>query len=81
MDNESLATINSKAFVVCEEAPLQTELELKAMGLWESFGCADLLWTEDGRWLVLEVNTDGDAIHLPPFFKAAIPYLYIIRTA
>ncbi len=32
---------------------------LRAAGLLHSFGCADLLPTPDGRWLVLEVNTDG----------------------
>jgi glutathione synthase/RimK-type ligase-like ATP-grasp enzyme len=30
-----------------------------AVGLTGSFGCADLLQTEDGRWLVLEVGSDG----------------------
>ena len=31
---------------------------LAAVGVWESFGCADLVPSERG-WLVLEVNTDG----------------------
>ena len=30
-----------------------------AVGLTGSFGCADLLQTADGRWLVLEVGSDG----------------------
>jgi len=32
---------------------------MRAVGVADSFGCADLLRTPDGRWLVLEVNTDG----------------------
>jgi hypothetical protein len=32
---------------------------LTATGLLESFGCADLIPAPDGRWLVLEVGTDG----------------------
>lgn len=32
---------------------------LEATGLWSSWGCVDLVQGEDGRWLALEVGTDG----------------------
>jgi glutathione synthase/RimK-type ligase-like ATP-grasp enzyme len=32
---------------------------LQATGLWDSFGCVDLLCRPTGEWLVLEVGTDG----------------------
>lgn len=32
---------------------------LKATGLYDSFGCADLLCRPSGEWVVLEVGTDG----------------------
>jgi glutathione synthase/RimK-type ligase-like ATP-grasp enzyme len=32
---------------------------LKATGLQESFGAVDMIQSQEGRWLVLEVNTDG----------------------
>jgi hypothetical protein len=32
---------------------------LEATGLWDSFGCADLLCRPTGEWVVLEVGTDG----------------------
>jgi hypothetical protein len=32
---------------------------LVATGLWDSFGCADLLRKPTGEWVVLEVGTDG----------------------
>lgn len=32
---------------------------LVAAGLWDSFGCADLLRKPTGEWVVLEVGTDG----------------------
>lgn len=32
---------------------------LVATGLWDSFGCVDLLRRPTGEWLVLEVGTDG----------------------
>lgn len=41
------------------EAEHQARKALAATGLFDSFGCADLLYSRDGRWLVLEVNTDG----------------------
>jgi len=41
------------------EAVLATRDALAATGLQASFGCVDLLRAEDGRWLVLEVGTDG----------------------
>lgn len=34
-------------------------LALQATGLWDSFGCADLLRRPSGEWVVLEVGTDG----------------------
>lgn len=46
------------------EAVNATRLALTATGLWTSFGCADLLRAPDGRWLVLEVNTDGPFMHV-----------------
>lgn len=41
------------------EAVEQARKALAAAGLWSSFGVADLLQTEQGDWVVLEVNTDG----------------------
>ena len=41
------------------EAEYQVRKALAATGLLDSFGCADLMHSRDGRWLVLEVNTDG----------------------
>ena len=41
------------------EAEQQARAALAATGLLGSFGCVDLLRTEQGRWLVLEVGTDG----------------------
>ncbi|MEW6493052.1 MAG: ATP-grasp domain-containing protein [Cyanobacteriota bacterium] len=41
------------------EAEYQARQALAATGLLDSFGCTDLLYSRDGRWLVLEVNTDG----------------------
>lgn len=41
------------------EAAREAEKALRAVGVWGSFGCVDLLRARDGRWLVLEVNTDG----------------------
>jgi glutathione synthase/RimK-type ligase-like ATP-grasp enzyme len=40
------------------------ERALKATGLWESFGCVDLLCANDGAWLTLEVGTDGLSSHV-----------------
>lgn len=34
-------------------------LALTASGLWDSFGCVDLLCKPTGEWVVLEVGTDG----------------------
>ncbi|MFN3651345.1 MAG: RimK family alpha-L-glutamate ligase [Armatimonadota bacterium] len=44
-----------------EELARQT---LQAAGLLDSFGCVDLLRNEAGRWLVLEVGTDGVFNHV-----------------
>ena len=41
------------------EAERQARRALAATGLLASFGCVDLLPTPAGRWLVLEVGTDG----------------------
>ena len=32
---------------------------LEATGLWPSWGCVDMVPTPDGRWLALQVGTDG----------------------
>jgi len=37
---------------------------LKATGLFESFGCVDLLQRPSGEWVVLEVGTDGIYNHV-----------------
>jgi hypothetical protein len=37
---------------------------LKATGLWNTFGCVDLLQRPTGAWVVLEVGTDGLANHV-----------------
>ncbi|AUX45144.1 uncharacterized protein SOCE26_066250 [Sorangium cellulosum] len=41
------------------EAAREAEKALSALGLATSFGCVDLLQRRDGRWVVLEANTDG----------------------
>ncbi len=46
------------------DEPPATALEaarcaLRAVGLWDSFGCADLLRKPGGEWVILEVGTDG----------------------
>lgn len=47
----------------CGEAPDEArevgERAMRAAGVFDSFGCADLLRTPAGRWLALEVGTDG----------------------
>lgn len=42
-----------------DEASRAAHSALQATGLWNSFGCADLLQKPTGKWLVLEVGTDG----------------------
>ncbi len=42
-----------------EEALEAAKSALVATGLWNSFGCADLLCKPSGEWVVLEVGTDG----------------------
>jgi hypothetical protein len=37
---------------------------LKAVGLWGSFGCVDLLRRPNGEWVVLETGTDGVFNHV-----------------
>lgn len=55
-------------YVAVGEPPLEAERQareaLAATGLLKSFGCADLLHAPDGRWLVLEVGTDGVNNHV-----------------
>lgn len=46
------------------EAVRQATSALSAVGLLDSFGCCDLLHAPDGRWLVLEVGTDGVHNHV-----------------
>jgi hypothetical protein len=46
------------------EAEQQARSALAAAGLLASFGCVDLLRTEQGRWVVLEVGTDGMFNHV-----------------
>jgi glutathione synthase/RimK-type ligase-like ATP-grasp enzyme len=41
------------------EAVAASRAALEATGLLDSFGCVDLIQHQDGRWLVLEVGTDG----------------------
>lgn len=41
------------------DAEATARAALEAAGLLGSFGCADLMRDADGRWLALEVNTDG----------------------
>jgi hypothetical protein len=36
-----------------------SEQTLMATGLWNSFGCVDLICKPTGEWVVLEVGTDG----------------------
>jgi glutathione synthase/RimK-type ligase-like ATP-grasp enzyme len=47
-----------------EEAEHEARRALSAAGLLSSFGCADLLRDSRGKWLVLEVNTDGVFNHV-----------------
>jgi hypothetical protein len=49
---ETLGTAPEEAMAVARHA-------LDASGLLESFGCVDLLQDSTGRWLALEVGTDG----------------------
>lgn len=46
------------------EAIAAARAALKAVGLWDSFGCVDLLRRPSGEWLVLEVGTDGPFNHV-----------------
>jgi glutathione synthase/RimK-type ligase-like ATP-grasp enzyme len=46
------------------EAEAQARRALEATGLLASFGCVDLLRSPEGRWLVLEVGTDGRFNHV-----------------
>ncbi len=49
---EAVEALPDAAFAVAR-------LGLEATELWESFGCVDLLRDGRGRWLALEVGTDG----------------------
>ena len=44
---------------VPREAAIVGQAALKAVGLFHSFGCVDLLRRSSGEWLALEVGTDG----------------------
>ena len=46
------------------EASVEAQRALIATGLWNSFGCADLLRKPGGEWVVLEVGTDGGFNHV-----------------
>ncbi len=46
------------------EAEAVARQALAAAGLLDSFGCVDLLPAPDGRWLALEVGTDGVFNHI-----------------
>jgi glutathione synthase/RimK-type ligase-like ATP-grasp enzyme len=46
------------------EAVVAGRAALEAVGLWESFGCVDLIRRPSGEWLVLEVGTDGPFNHV-----------------
>jgi hypothetical protein len=46
------------------EAAAAARAALDAVGLLDSFGCADLIRRPSGQWLVLEVGTDGLVNHL-----------------
>ncbi|VTT97750.1 Uncharacterized protein OS=Pedosphaera parvula (strain Ellin514) GN=Cflav_PD2348 PE=4 SV=1 [Gemmataceae bacterium] len=37
---------------------------LEAVGLWNVFGCVDLIRRPSGEWLALEVGTDGPFNHV-----------------
>lgn len=47
-----------------EEACDAARKALVATGLFDSFGCADLIQNLDGSWLILEVGTDGIFNHV-----------------
>jgi glutathione synthase/RimK-type ligase-like ATP-grasp enzyme len=60
-----------------EEALSASRAALEATGLLETFGCVDLLQHPDGKWLVLEVGTDGLFNHVDrelgdPSFEAEL---------
>jgi glutathione synthase/RimK-type ligase-like ATP-grasp enzyme len=46
------------------EAEFEAHKALSVTGLLNSFGCADLMRSVEGQWLVLEVNTDGVFNHV-----------------
>jgi glutathione synthase/RimK-type ligase-like ATP-grasp enzyme len=48
-----------KLDVAPKEALESARSALLATGLWDSFGCVDLLCKPTGEWVVLEVGTDG----------------------
>jgi glutathione synthase/RimK-type ligase-like ATP-grasp enzyme len=68
-DNDSPFVAHARgAHYETEVAPPEAEavarLALKATHLWDSFGCVDLLRSQNGDWLALEVNTDGLWMHV-----------------
>lgn len=58
-----VAHVQGARYAMPGAAPAEAEAEarraLEATGLLGSFGCVDLLHSPEGRWLVLEVGTDG----------------------
>jgi len=68
-DNDSPFVAHARgAHYEIEVAPPEAEavarLALRATNLWDSFGCVDLLRSQNGDWLALEVNTDGLWMHV-----------------
>lgn len=55
-------------YVKLDQAPpsalVSAQSALVATGLWDAFGCVDLLRRPSGEWLVLEVGTDGLVNHV-----------------
>ena len=46
------------------DASVTARAALQAAGLEDSFGCVDLLQCPSGKWVVLEVGTDGIYNHV-----------------
>ena len=63
-----VAHANGAIYEVLGEAPEEVKelanKALKACELYDSFGCIDLLQDNDGKWLVLEIGTDGIFNHV-----------------
>ena len=63
-----VAHVRGAQYEAAGEPPTQAvsaaRMALEASGLLDSFGCVDLLITPEGRWVVLEVGTDGMFNHV-----------------